>query len=76
MPSRTIVPVEDNRSDEQDLATGYDLGVNSYIPKALDFKQFTTAIEQLDLCWLSMNEPPPPTSEPRASASGPTDATP
>lgn len=46
-------------SEEQDLATAYDLGVNSYIRKPVDFAQFATAIEQLGLYWLVLNEPPP-----------------
>src|SRR5260370_30145755 len=37
---RMPVVLVTSSKDEQDLATGYDLGVNSYIPKAVDFKQF------------------------------------
>jgi len=46
--------------EEQDIAQGYDLGVNSYIRKPVDFKQFLESIEHLGLYWLVMNEPPPP----------------
>jgi len=35
---------------------GYDLGVNSYICKPVDFKQFTAATESLGLYWLLLNE--------------------
>lgn len=45
--------------EEQDLAASYDLGVNSYIRKPVDFKQFARSIEQLGLYWLVLNEPPP-----------------
>jgi two-component system response regulator len=45
--------------DDQDLAVAYDLGVNSYIRKPVDFNQFVQAIEQLRLDWLILNEPPP-----------------
>jgi CheY-like chemotaxis protein len=45
--------------EDQDLAAGYDLGVNSYIRKPVDYKQFTQAIEQLKRYWLDMNELPP-----------------
>jgi CheY-like chemotaxis protein len=45
--------------EEQDLAAGYDLGVNSYIRKPVDFKQFAAAVEQLGLYWLVLNEGPP-----------------
>jgi two-component system response regulator len=45
--------------EEQDLATSYDLGVNSYIRKPVDFVQFAQAIEHLGLYWLVLNEEPP-----------------
>jgi two-component system, response regulator len=45
--------------EEQDLATGYDLGVNSYIRKPIDFEQFAAVIKELGLYWLVLNEPPP-----------------
>jgi len=45
--------------EERDLAEGYDLGVNSYIRKPVDFAQFAQVIEQLGLYWLVLNEPPP-----------------
>ena len=45
--------------EEQDLTKSYDLGVNSYIRKPVDFNQFSEAIRQLGLYWLVINEPPP-----------------
>jgi len=44
---------------EQDLATSYQSGVNSYIQKPVDFDQFREAIRQLGSYWLSLNQPPP-----------------
>jgi two-component system, response regulator len=46
-------------SEEQDIGASYDLGVNSYIRKPVDFMQFAQAIQQLDLYWLVLNEVPP-----------------
>lgn len=45
--------------EEEDLAASYDLGVNSYIRKPIDFAGFARAVEQLGLYWLVLNEPPP-----------------
>jgi len=36
----------------------YDLGVNSYIVKPVDFEQFTEAIRQLGLYWMVLNQRP------------------
>lgn len=56
---RMPVVILTSSKEEQDVATGYDLGVNSYIRKPVDFKQFASAIQQLGLYWLVLNESPP-----------------
>lgn len=53
------VVVLTSSSEEQDIAASYNLGVNSYIRKPVDFNQFAQAIQTLGLYWLVMNEPPP-----------------
>jgi two-component system response regulator len=44
---------------EQDIAAGYDLGVNSYIRKPVDFREFTAATQKIGVFWLQLNEAPP-----------------
>lgn len=57
--SLPVVVLTSSRED-RDLSRCYDLGVNSYIVKPVDFNQFTEAIRQLGLYWLLLNETPPP----------------
>ncbi len=44
--------------EERDLMTTYKLGVNSYIVKPIDFKQFTDTIKTIGQYWLSLNQLP------------------
>jgi CheY-like chemotaxis protein len=46
--------------EERDMINGYQLGVNSYIQKPVDFRQFREIIKQLGLYWLVVNQAPPP----------------
>ncbi len=45
--------------EEQDLIVSYNLGVNAYVVKPVDFQQFIYAVRQLGLFWAVINEPPP-----------------
>ncbi len=56
---RLPVVILTSSKEEQDVAAGYDLGVNSYIRKQVDFIQFDAAIKQWGAYWLGLNEPPP-----------------
>lgn len=56
---RLPVVILTTSKEEQDVAASYDLGVNSYIRKPVDFHQFAHAIQNLGLYWLVLNEAPP-----------------
>ena len=47
--------------EEEDIASAYELGANSYIRKPVDFSEFVMSIQQLATYWLMTNEPPPGT---------------
>lgn len=44
--------------EERDLVDSYNLGVNSYVVKPVDFSQFTEAVRQLGLYWMVLNQVP------------------
>ncbi|SIQ94695.1 Response regulator receiver domain-containing protein [Rhizobium sp. RU35A] len=45
--------------EEQDLVRSYELGVNAFVVKPVDFSQFFKAIQDLGVFWALLNEPPP-----------------
>lgn len=44
--------------EEPDVATAYELGVNSYIVKPVNFERFTSAVQDLGLYWMLLNQGP------------------
>ena len=45
--------------EEQDLVRSYELGVNAFVVKPVEFTKFFKAIEDLGVFWAILNEPPP-----------------
>lgn len=44
--------------EERDMIESYDLGVNSYIVKPVDFDQFTQTVRELGMYWVLYNQSP------------------
>jgi CheY-like chemotaxis protein len=45
--------------EESDLVQSYQLGVNAYVVKPVDFEEFIAAVGRLGFFWALLNEPPP-----------------
>lgn len=59
--TRTIpVVVLTSSREDRDIAESYQLGVNSYISKPVEFDQFAKTVSELGLYWLLVNHPPVP----------------
>jgi len=60
-PGTSAIPVVvlTSSKEEKDMVMSYQLGVNSYIQKPVDFSQFRETVKQLGLYWLVINQPPP-----------------
>lgn len=58
--NKRIIPVVmlTSSKEEKDIVESYNLGVNAYIVKPVEFDKFMNAITQLGLFWLIINQPP------------------
>ena len=59
-PKAKMIPVVvlTSSREERDMLVSYNLGVNSYIQKPVDFHQFTDVVNQIGMYWLLLNKQP------------------
>lgn len=60
-PNLRLIPIVllTSSNEESDILEGYNLGVNAYVVKPVDFHEFVDAIKKLGLFWSMLNVPPP-----------------
>jgi CheY-like chemotaxis protein len=60
-PALRLLPVVilTSSREEQDLIKSYELGVNAYVVKPVDFKDFIRAVKEIGVFWAIINELPP-----------------
>lgn len=57
---RTLpVVIMTSSREDPDLRRCYDLGINAYVVKPVDFDQFSRTVTNLGIFWALINEPPP-----------------
>ena len=66
-PQLKLIPVVVMTSsrEEQDLLKSYQLGVNAYVVKPVNFAEFVDAVKQVGAFWAVVNEPPPGSVSPQ-----------
>ncbi|MEA5627916.1 response regulator [Nostoc sp. UHCC 0251] len=59
-PRTQMIPVVvlTSSAEDQDMIESYQLGVNSYIVKPVDFEQFNEVVKQLGFYWVLFNQAP------------------
>ncbi|MEW6009701.1 MAG: response regulator [Euryarchaeota archaeon] len=52
------VVVLTSSQEDRDIVESYELGVNSYVSKPVEFDEFIDAVSTLGLYWMLINNPP------------------
>jgi two-component system, response regulator len=60
-PRTRLLPVVvlTSSSEDEDMLKSYQSGANSYVRKPVDFSAFATAVTQLGMYWMLLNQVPP-----------------
>ena len=60
-PATKLLPVVvlTSSKEESDLVTTYQLGVNSFVVKPIDFDEFSRVVVELGMYWVLVNRAPP-----------------
>ena len=69
-PSTRSIPIVilTTSKEEKDMVTSYQLGVNSYLQKPVDFSEFVKIVKEVGFYWLMVNQPAPPKMIPTGAA--------
>ena len=60
-PRSRLIPIVmlTSSSEDEDMLNSYESGANSYVRKPVDFSAFVSAVSQLGVYWMLVNQQPP-----------------